>query len=231
MKALSTFVLMLAIIFLTACSSSSSPETAAESSADVPTATLATGQSNGNGNAGNQAEPPANQPAAPSQPAGQQGRMALSEDYADALPLRNQLTLGLLELETNPDLALTPQQATTMLPLWQVLSSLTQSGTSAQAEIDALLKQIQGELTDEQLNAIAAMQLSRADTQRLAQAWGLSSGTGESGAGEGGPGRNMSEDERATRRASQGMTGESGGNNVSAALLEQLLQVLQARAE
>ncbi len=153
---------------------------------------------------------------------------ALSEDYADALPVRNQLTLGILRLEDDSALAVTPEQAAKLLPLWQALNSLTQSGTGAQAEIDALLLQIEGELTDTQLKAIAAMHLSREDTQKIAQEWGISSNGGGDGSGGG---RNMSEDERATRRAERGMTDDNKSSGVSAALLERLVQLLQERAK
>ena len=153
---------------------------------------------------------------------------ALSEDYADALPIRNQLTLGILRLEDDSALAITPEQAANLLPLWQALNSLTQSGTGAQVEIDALLSQIEGELTDTQLKAIAAMHLSREDTQKIAQEWGISGGEGGSGDGAG---RNMSEDERATRRAERGITNENKSSGVSAALLDRLVQLLQERAK
>ncbi len=156
---------------------------------------------------------------------------ALNTDYADALPVRNQLTLGILGLDNDSALAVSPQQAAKMLPLWQALNSLTKSGTGAQAEIDALLLQIEGELTPEQIKAIAAMHLSREDTQRVAQEWGLSNGEGGGEDGQQGGGKNMSESERATRRAEQGKTDDNSSGGVSAALLEQLVQLLQERAQ
>ena len=60
---------------------------------------------------------------------------SLDTTYADALPVRLQLTLGTLLLEGTPE-AITPEQAQTLLPLWQALQALTASGTSATAETD-----------------------------------------------------------------------------------------------
>jgi hypothetical protein len=112
------------------------------------------------------------------------------------------------------------------------LRSLTRSGTGAAAEIDALQAQIQQEMTPGQLQAINEMQLSRADTQAMAQEWGLATGDGTgSGAGQPGGGRNMSEAERAAREAERAATGATErGGGVSAALLDRLIQLLEERA-
>jgi len=153
---------------------------------------------------------------------------ALSEDYPEALPARNQLILGTLRLEDDPAQAVTPEQAAKLLPLWQASRSLTRSGTGATAEVDALLAQIEAEMTPAQLQAIAAMRLTQADIQALAQEWGLTTGA-ETGAGLPSQGRNLSEAERATRQAERGLSGEAG-SGVSAALLDRLIQLLEERA-
>ena len=124
---------------------------------------------------------------------------ALSEDYADALPLRNQLSLGALRLEDNPATAVTSAQAAKLLPLWQGLGNLTGSGTGANAEINALLTQIEGEMTSEQLETIKAMKLTRSDIQAVAQEWGVATTEG----GQPGAGAGLSEAERAARRATR----------------------------
>lgn len=154
----------------------------------------------------------------------------LSEDYPEALTVRNQLVLGTLRLEDDPALAVTAEQAATLLPLWQALRSLTQSGTAATAEIDALVAQIEGEMTPAQLQAIAAMQLTQADIQALAQEWGLTVGDG-TGTGQPGEGSTLSEAERATRQAERGLIGEANSSGgVSTALLDRLIQLLEERA-
>ena len=98
-----------------------------------------------------------------------------------------------------------------MLPLWQAL----QSGTiQNQAERAAVFSQIEGALTDQQIEAIVAMRLTAIDLNDWAAANGVElpqfgqtgpGGQGRQGGqgGQGGPGgifADMSEDERAAFR-------------------------------
>ncbi len=69
------------------------------------------------------------------------------------------LALGVLQLEDS-DLAISAEQAETMLPYWQALQSLTASGTAADIELEAVAKQIQGELSAEQMAAVSDVDLS-----------------------------------------------------------------------
>ncbi len=116
-----------------------------------------------------------------------------------------QLALGTILLEET-DNAVTPEQAVALLPLWQSL----QGGVTAQAEAEAVLKQVEGTMTAEQLAAIAAMQLTQEDLQAWMQEQGLGTGGGFPGAGG-----DMSEEKReaarATAQASDEMPGERGG--------------------
>lgn len=111
-------------------------------------------------------------------------RVTLSEDYADALPVSSQLAIGTLMLE-DTDNAVTVEQAGELLPNWQMLQALQSSGTAAQAELDAALKQIQGAMTNEQLTAIKEMQLTPDSMLELAGERGLgrgfAGGTGDAG--------------------------------------------------
>jgi hypothetical protein len=125
----------------------------------------------------------------------------LDASHEDALSVSNQLTLGTLLLEETEN-AVTPDQATALLPLWQAL----QGGVTAQAEVNAVLKQIEGTMTGEQLAAIARMQLTREDMGTWMQEQGLDFGGGPPG--EGG-GRELSPEARATRQAEFGF-GEDG---------------------
>ncbi len=149
----------------------------------------------------------------------------LDMSYDDALDTTNQLILGTINLEETED-AITPEQAKAMLPLWQAL----QSGVTAQAEMSAIVKQVEGTMTREQLGAIAAMQLTQEDMRGWMEERGLNMGGGpgpggmseeeqenlratmEAGGagmpeGGGGPFGNMSEEERENMRA----TMEAGG--------------------
>jgi hypothetical protein len=138
---------------------------------------------------------------------------ALDTSYEGALSVSNQLMLGTLLLEETEH-AVTPEQATTLLPLWQALQG---GGVAIQAEIDAVLKQIEGAMTQEQLEAIAAMQLTQEDMRAWMEEQGM--GGGGPGPGPGGPGGDISDEEREALRATMeagggfpgGPPGEGGG--------------------
>jgi hypothetical protein len=151
---------------------------------------------------------------------------ALDDTYVDALSIRSQLVLGTLKLEET-DLAVTPAQATELVPLWQASRNLARSGTGATEEVNAVLEQIQAAMTPEQLAAIAELKLTRADNQVMAQELGLSTGTGEGSGGGQGQGQNLSAEERATRQAEKAASGTVG---TSEALLDKLIEALEARA-
>ncbi len=148
----------------------------------------------------------------------------LDTTYEGALSARNQLLLGALELDGTPN-AVTPEQAATLLPLWQALKSTTQSGAAAQAEVSALLSQIESEMTAEQLAAVREMQLTQTDLQEWAAANGitLGSGTGQPGSGQG-----LSPEARATRQAEEGRTPGSNGNGASTAMLDAVIAYLES---
>jgi hypothetical protein len=114
---------------------------------------------------------------------------ALDTSYDGALDASTQLVLGTMRLEGTEN-AVTPGQAAALLPLWQAL----RGGVTAQAELAAVLKQIEGTMTSEQLEAIAAMQLTQEDLR----AW-----MEEQDVGPGG-GQEVSPEVRATRQAEFG---------------------------
>jgi hypothetical protein len=112
-------------------------------------------------------------------------RVTLNEHYAGALPISSQLTIGTLLLEGTED-AITEEQAGELLTNYQMLQALQASGTAAQAELDAVLDQIQEAMTDEQLAEIKDMQLTADSRLELVQERGLGRGlAGGSGAGGG----------------------------------------------
>lgn len=131
----------------------------------------------------------------------------LDTSYPDALSAGNQLALGTLKLEETAK-AVTPEQAATLLPLWQAL----RGGVTDQAEVEAVLKQIEGTMTQEQLAAIAAMQLTQEDLRAWMEDQGLGLGGGFPGAAD------MSEEEReavrATRQAQFGGEGMPPGGEM-----------------
>ena len=153
-------------------------------------------------------EPAANaSQASGSEGASQTPSSALASDYEGALPPTNQLILGILRLEETDD-AVNGAQAATMLPLWQALQS---GSIQNQSERAAILRQIEGALSEAQIEAIGAMQLTFTDMNDWAQASGIElpqfgqrgrQGQGGQGVqgGQGGIFADMSEEERAAFR-------------------------------
>jgi hypothetical protein len=96
-----------------------------------------------------------------------------------ALPLSMQLSIGTLMLE-GTSAAVTPAQAQELLPLWQMLKALQESGTASDAETEAVLAQIEDGMTPDQLAVIEDM--NQEDMQALMQELGSArQGDAESG--------------------------------------------------
>ena len=83
----------------------------------------------------------------------------------------NKLLVGTLRLE-DTDQAVSAEEAAQLLPLWQAYRALSNSDTAAEAEVDALIKQIQTTMTSDQIQAIEAMNLTSQDIMDLMQAAG-----------------------------------------------------------
>ncbi|MFO7625409.1 MAG: hypothetical protein R6V73_13770 [Anaerolineales bacterium] len=155
----------------------------------------------------------------------------LTQDYPNALSLRSQLIVGTFRLEGTP-LATTPEQAGEFLPLWQLLRTLSGTDSSNQMETEAVMIQIQETMNTEQLLAIQEMRLTDADNQALLESLGISA-QGSAMGGQGtGQGKNMTEAEKAARRATQGVTESqagTGGAGGARAILDKLIELLDTR--
>jgi hypothetical protein len=81
---------------------------------------------------------------------------------ASSLSLEGQMLVGTLKLETT-DFAVSSEQASELLPLWETLQSLASSDTAAPAEIEAVVDQIKSTMTSQQISSITAMNLSSQD--------------------------------------------------------------------
>jgi hypothetical protein len=159
----------------------------------------------------------------------------LSTAYDRALPVSSQLALGIHRLEGTAD-AITPEQAGILLPLWQALQS---ESLQSDAETNAVLKQIEGALTSEQLSAIADMQLTGESLGAWMQERGMDLGPSPeamatrqaAGGGQGAFG-NMSQEEREAMRATRQAGGEGGfGPGGFAEMSEEDLAAMRATAE
>jgi hypothetical protein len=89
----------------------------------------------------------------------------------------NLILLGTFKLD-GTEQAVTPEQAKELLPLWQVYQEISTSSTAAQAEIDALEKQIEETMTSAQMQTINAMNLTSQDTFTVMQDRGIQMGMG-----------------------------------------------------
>jgi hypothetical protein len=96
------------------------------------------------------------------------------------LPLAESLLVGTLKLQGTSN-AVTATQAAALVPLWQAYAQLTSSNTAAQAEIDAVVSQIQTTLTPAQVSAITAMKLTSQDLFTEMSSLGLTNGGGANG--------------------------------------------------
>ena len=159
----------------------------------------------------------------------QNNTAAVDLDDPDTLSARSRLMIGTLKLEETEQ-SVTAEQATRLLPLWQASRSLARSGTGATEEIDAVVEQINEAMTQEQIQVITNMHLTRADNQALTQELGLSAGTGEgaeANGGQRGQGQNMSPEERAAREAEKIDRPTGGAND---ALLNMLIKLLESKS-
>lgn len=152
----------------------------------------------------------------------------LTEEHDDALSIRNQLLLGIIRLEGTSQ-AVTAEQAAELTILWQAFAALTNSGTAAPEETEAVQNQIIAALTVEQVNAIAAMQLTNAKMQEFYIETGISEvKTPQPGVTP--QSQRMSdlaqEDREATRAASGETVGTGSGGGKSDALLTMTLELL-----
>ena len=83
------------------------------------------------------------------------------------------LALGTLKLE-GTTIAVARDEASELLPLWQAYLSLSNSDTVSQVELDALVNQIQGVMTAEQVMAIDELKLIDQSLTELMQTLGNS---------------------------------------------------------
>ncbi|MBX3058204.1 MAG: hypothetical protein KF770_17210 [Anaerolineae bacterium] len=120
----------------------------------------------------------------------------LTANYDDALSVVGQLAIGIVQLEET-DLAVDETQAAALLPLWQAYQALGQSDTTAVAELQAVVNQIERTMTPAQITAIAELKLTNEGVTTMMQ-------NGELGFSPGGPGGFAPTDE-------SGITASGGG--------------------
>jgi len=92
------------------------------------------------------------------------------------LSLEGDLLVGTFKLE-DTSLAVSADQADSLLPLWETLESLASSNTAASQEVDAVVSQIKSTMSPEQIAKINAMKLTQQDLQATAIDTGTAAST------------------------------------------------------
>lgn len=143
----------------------------------------------------------------------------LSIEYSDAANLRSQLAYGTIKLADTPN-AITSDQAKTLIPLWQAVVSLSGDTTTASEELTAVQDQITAALTAEQLQAIAAMQITNAGLNAFYAEYGIVLPTPIPGVTKvPGSGSGKTDEEKAAAEATKTAAGETTGTGQSAKTL------------
>jgi hypothetical protein len=157
-------------------------------------------------------------------------------------------------------MAITPEQAEELLPLWTLFKTLNESDTTADAEFDAVMNSIPDAMTADQMDYIETLQLG-GDTMRqlmeeLGVGFGLRGGEGEdgeappvgfpsgfdgvpgqgAGGGQGfGPGggfENLSPEQQETAQAMREERGGAGrGIFANTALMDAIIELLEGKIE
>ncbi len=148
----------------------------------------------------------------------------LSIEYSDAANIRSQLAYGTLKL-TN----VTPDQAKTLIPLWQAVISLSGDTTTASEELTAVQDQITAAMTKDQLQAIAEMQITNTGLNEFYAQYGVVLPTPVPGVTKvPGSGSGKTDEEKAAAEATKTAAGETTGTGQSAKtlLFEKVIELL-----
>ncbi len=139
----------------------------------------------------------------------------LSIEYSDAANVRSQLAYGTLKLTD-----VTSEQAKTLMPLWQAVISLSGDTTTASEELTAVQDQITAAMTEEQLQAIAGMQITNAGLNEFYAQYGIVMPTPIPGVTKAqGSGSGKTEEEKAAAQATAAALGQTTGTGQSAKTL------------
>ena len=159
--------------------------------------------------------------AAPTSVAGEY----LTTDYADAASLRNQLAFGIMQLDGTPN-AVMPEQAGRLVPLWQAVIALSGDTTTAEEELTAVQDQIVETLSAEQLQSIAAMQITNTELNAFYAEYGITLPTPIPGVTKvPGSGSGKTEEEKAAAGETTTGTGQSAKTLLFEKTIEYLMGV------
>ncbi|MGD0613502.1 MAG: hypothetical protein ABSB41_18545 [Anaerolineales bacterium] len=101
-----------------------------------------------------------------------QSSSSTSGSSSQSLSEADQLLVGTFKLETTKS-AVDAKEAASLLPLWQAYNQLTTSDTTAQAEMMAVVSQIQSTMSAAQIQAIKSMNLNQKDLSEAINSLGV----------------------------------------------------------
>jgi hypothetical protein len=154
---------------------------------------------------------------------------AIDITFADAASLRSQLAYGSIKLKDSPN-AISPEQAKTLIPLWQALIALSGDDTTATEELTAVQDQITQAMTSPQIEAIAKMKITNAELNIFYAQYGIVLPTVAPGVTKvPGSGASKTEEEKAASRATAAASGLTTGTGMTAKtlLFEKVIEYLQ----
>jgi Mg-chelatase subunit ChlI len=171
---------------------------------------------------------------------------------SNGLSTATRMAVGTLKLEGTSQ-AVTTDQASELLTLWEGYQSLSDSDTSSQVELEALVNQIEGAMTSQQLKAIDAMELNNQSESEVLSSMGESSSAaapastpsastlsqaspagGPGGAPSGGDGMGdilSGASMQGTAETTQAVAKDTNSQQVDQALLRALIQLLVSRSQ
>ena len=185
-------------------------------------------------------------------------RQLFRENLANSqLPPATQLAVGTMLLDST-DLAVETEQAQILIPYWKLYKNLLESDATAQEELEAMISEIKGVMTSDQLSYITELDLVQEDLLTLMSDLGINQGLrpdgeedgegfnrpegmegirpgGGEGRGQGGfEGMNLDPELMATmeaRREEMGEGGLMGANRMQIPVIEALIDLLEGKLE
>jgi hypothetical protein len=196
--------------------------------------------------------------AAQAAPVSAPAAVELNATYENSVSIEQQLVLGMFKLDGTP-LAVSKEQAASLIPLYTNLKTIVESmmpaqgdqgdpasaqpqtiSAETQAQVDEIVKNILAAMTPEQVKAISEMQITREIAQTIMTEKGISMGGGRGGQGGAMPGANGqppegtppagAQDGGAGAPPSDGQNGKQpGGGMISSELINALIELLQTK--
>ena len=169
-------------------------------------------------------------PAAPAAVPTSAAVSAIDITFADAASLRSQLAYGTIKLKGSSNV-ITPEQAKTLIPLWQAMVTLSGDTTTATEELTAVQDQITQALTLVQVQTIAEMKITNTELNSFYAEFGIVLPTPVPGVTKV-PGSGKTEAEKVAAQATAAASGLTSGTGMAAKtlLFDKVIEYLKTLA-